>query len=418
MEQKTEERAHHPFSPSTLQAREACPKFCQRQDSVNDKALRGTMQHAAAEAGQDDLRLSDDEALAVAECLDFVDSRRRVMQAERQWAVESMAQLCGYEHAEKTVPQVLDLQEIYLPIDNLTISYIDPFTKERKLGQSTTAGYIDIALVNHDRTYAEITDYKFGMWEVESADNNLQGIAYTLGMFLKYPTLKKVRVYFKQPHIGVLNHTDFEVHKCLKHLLRVRTVVARAIGAFERPDDFSMATPTEGTCIFCALIGRCDKVAEIYLNVGKKFAPLQVPADITPSVLRDPKQAALALKCGAIAKIWGDAVRTVTSNAVIAGSMDMPEGYRIESRSDRFIANADEFKKVAMAYLTDEEYKSLIPEATPALTKVEKLINEKAPRGVKTETVKEFNAKLVEHKAIDREPPITFLKQATKPKTT
>lgn len=414
-------RGHHPFSPSTLQAREACPKY-QPRGGTNDAAERGTLQHKATELAQDDNALTDEEAAAAAECLDFLEERKHLMKADRKRAVHNLR--LGYlamsvpprtedecqARAESDIPQVEELSEVYLPVDDQTISYNKG--KEIQFNGTTTGGYIDKALISHDRLYAEIVDWKFGKWEVESADNNLQGISYFLGLLFRISTLKKVRVYFKQPHIDHLTYHDFYAADKPKHLLRVKTVVARAIVAAESSEDFSMANPTVSGCLFCDLIGKCPKVAAIALNIGSKFAPLKIPAEITPSLLRDKHQAALAMKCASVLAVWCAGIKATTSNACISGSMDLPEGYTIASRADRVVTDNAQFKTIALQYLTPEEYDAL-RDSIPALTKVEGVISDKAPRGSKKGTLEEFNDKLKDANAIGREQPITFLKMAS-----
>jgi len=161
--------------------------------------------------------------------------------------------------------------------------------------------------------------------------------AYALGLKKKFPSLKRIRVYFKLPHQSKLDFHEFDVdeaHGFQALYLRIKTVVARAVEqTFAQQDaTFAAAKPNVPTCIFCARLGLCDKVASEMLKVCHKFAPLKVPEDITPSKLRGPQDAAVAMRCAQVAKVWADSLRQVVSNAVISGSMAMPPGYKIESR--------------------------------------------------------------------------------------
>src|ERR1043166_7522375 len=91
------DRPHHPYSPSWLQSGEACPCYRSR-DSKHERTIAGTIAHKASEKQEDDNRLSDDDALAVAECLDFYDSRLNELQGQSK---------------------VIAGSESYLPIDDL-----------------------------------------------------------------------------------------------------------------------------------------------------------------------------------------------------------------------------------------------------------------------------------------------------------
>src|SRR5688572_1930013 len=88
-----ESKSHHAFSPSTLQMREACPKY-QPNHNENEAALLGSLQHAAVESGEDNDELTDVRAFAAAECLGFFQERA------------------------KAYPGCTVIQEVYLPIDD------------------------------------------------------------------------------------------------------------------------------------------------------------------------------------------------------------------------------------------------------------------------------------------------------------
>jgi len=437
----TAERRHHPFSPSTLQAREACPCYSGKDGDANEAALRGSLQHFLTESEADVEELSDEESDAAVECLDFFNLRKRLMDSSREEAVSALISnfreakdlvtgwILSVGEAEarflagKEVPQVLVLSEVQLKVDTTPVTYgkQERNEKGRLTGDiriehtdCTTSGYVDRVLVNHDRTYAEIFDWKFGKWPVEDAVNNLQGIAYMVGLRREYPTLETVRVYFKQPHIGVLTHHDFPAAATPEHLARIRAVVQRAAEE-SIAMDFARARPSVSACLFCGRLGLCDKAAEIFLNISKKFMPMQVPANLTPSLLRGERDAGIALKVAQVAKAWGEALRSTTADAVVSGRMLMPDGFKLETKADRFIADAGKFKALVITYLSADDWAGLLPK-TPTLTAVEKKISVNAPRGQKSATVEEFNDKAFKAGALDREPPIVFLKQTGKKK--
>src|SRR6266850_879366 len=129
-------RLHHPRSPSTLQSREACPCYESRNDVVHERAIAGTMAHNVVETGSDDERLSDDDAAAAAECLDFYSRRLQLMSEARARAVDEKWHSTldmRPEQAERSIDQLIELKETYLPVDDCKYADAD----------STTAGYID-----------------------------------------------------------------------------------------------------------------------------------------------------------------------------------------------------------------------------------------------------------------------------------
>jgi hypothetical protein len=394
-------RSHHPYSPSTLQSLEACPCY-QSRDNKHARTIIGTISHNVAETGVDDARLDDDDAAAVAECLDFYEKRR-------QGALEFRNRTARL-HIEDDIPEIIELKETNLPIDNCeweeTITDFKTGEKTTRKVTATTAGFIDAAIISHCRTYAEIFDWKFGMWSVEKADNNLQGIAYALGMLKMYPTLKSVLFWFKQPNTNGLSHCLIKREDIAKFYLRIQVIVERAKRA-RASGNFDMANPMVPNCNFCANIGACTKVTGFICKVGSKFHPLAIPADITPSMVHSPHDTKLGMMLAQVAAVWAKAYRSQVTDRTIGGRQPMPEGYFITQKSDREIIDAGKYKTLALAHLTPEEYETTL---TPAFGAVEELISAKAPRGQKKHTLDAFKQKLEEEGAVKRGEPYSFLK--------
>lgn len=392
---KDSERPHHPYSPSTLQNLEYCPHWRSRHDiTPHHRTIAGTRAHGVVESGEDDSRLSDDDAIAAAECLDFVEQRRLGMLAEAMQAREATGDtgkaVGNYEGV------VQEIKEAYLPVDLLKFPDCE----------STTAGYVDRVLINYDQTYAELFDWKFGFWPVEKAEDNLQGIAYTLGLFAKYARLKKATLFFKQPHLGTVSQATFTREQVPALYLRVQTVVARAREA-RKLNDFSLAKPGVPVCNFCGELGRCNRVCDFACKVGRKFHPLEIPEDITPSMLMDSKQTALGLRLAAVLKIWCDAFRRQVTDRVLRGDAELPAGQKIQEMAKRELIDSKKFKAIALRYLTEAEYESTLESSFGA---VEDLISEKAPRGQKKNTVAEFRQGLLDSGAVKMGDSFSFLR--------
>ncbi len=383
----TEERKHHSYSPSSLQNLEACPCYVGRNETkLNERCVAGTRAHGVIEKGVDDARLSDEDAAAAADCLDFIEHRRQIM-------------------SRTGIPT--EHKEIYLKVDDEVFedSYRGP-----ELVKSTTAGYVDHVLLSADQTYAELFDYKFGLWPVEDAENNLQGIAYSLGLFRAYPTIQQIHFWFKQPHLDHVSDTVFTREQIPTLYLRVQTVVARARQA-RHAGDFFTARPMAPVCNFCANLGVCPKVAEIALQVGKKYYPLAIPDDITPTMIHEAKDAGAGKRLAQVVKNWADSYSRELADRVIRGEAPLPEGYRIETRSNRVIADKDKFREITLKHLTEDEYYATFD---PSFTPIEDLIKEKAPRGAKKSILESYQDELMTSGAVTRDIPYTFLKAVAK----
>ena len=380
----TFDRPHHPFSPSSLQSREACPKYTNRQGEVHEAALIGTMQHDMAESLKDNPKLADFQAAAVAECVDFCEKRARLY------------------------PGSQVLKEVYLPIDDAWI------TTPTAAFQGTTAGYIDFAVVSEDQKFAEIVDYKYGRNIVEEAKNNLQGIAYALGLLKMFPGLTSIRVWFIMPHADHTSDYIFTREMFDDMRLRVNVVVGRANEAHKNDGDFSTASPNTSACLFCGHIGVCPKVAERVISLGKKYRPLEIPADVTPSIIADPKQAAIGLRLAAVVSTWAEAFKRQATAKTIDREDFIPEGYILVTSTKRKVTNPIQLGKIARKFLPRNQWKFIQALYELPLGKVEDLINTAAPRGSKETTVGEFGAAALEAGVIEQGEPFAFLRQSQK----
>jgi len=403
-------RVHHPYSPSSLQSREACPKYLPRNNETR-ASLEGTMQHDVAETGEDNHRLADFKAIAAVQCMQFVEERFRLY------------------------PGGQLLKEQYLPIDDELIRVqvgtldvlADPNDPESEIIQEplfvtfegTTAGYVDTAIISADQTVAEITDYKFGQWGVEDAATNLQGISYLLGLKKKFPKLKKGFVWFFLPHRDELKGAEFDLTQVGNQLyLRVCAVVARAIEANKDPSDFSMANPTTSACMFCGHLGRCPKVAEVALEIGKKYRPLVVPPSISTTVFTDPKDTGRGLEVASVIKAWAEAFRQQATAKTIDAADFIPEGYEVVEMSKRTVKNARKLIDFAKRFIPPTEADKMDALFDVSIGPIEDLISAAAPRGQKDKTVKEFGAQALEAGFVEMGSPFAFLRQEKKAKAT
>lgn len=381
MSEQAAERSHHPFSPSKLQYLEANPNYVgEERDTPLDASLRGTAQHNAAEGDVDldDPTLEDHEAEAVADCKNY---REQII---------------------AKYPGGTVLKEVYLPIDN------KQFTFNGVIWLGTTAGYIDLAVVSATQTEAEIADWKFGLWSVEKAENNLQGIAYLLGLFKLYPKLEKVTVHFVMPH-----REEVEVHTFTRDefeglYLRVCTVVARALAA-QTSGNFDACKPMAPSCLFCGNKATCTSLAGFVLKVGKKFAPLQIPTDINPTTFNKVEEASMTMTVAQLMESWGKAMRRQITERTIEDEKWNPENYVLRQRANREIVNSDRVVEMAKARGVSDKVLEGCWDIT--LTPVFKAIRDTKGRGEKEAAESDFREALISDGCLTEKPPTIFLER-------
>ena len=387
----TAPRVHHPYSPSKLQALEACPKYESRSgDSAASRA--GTIQHDAVDGESDNARMTDNQALAVAECLAYADS-------------------IAAKYRGGTI-----LKENYLPIDDEVIEAREG--EASRTFRGTTAGYLDFAVVSADETESEIVDWKFGAWAVTETSNNLQGIAYLLGLKKRFPKLRRCTVHFVLPHRDELDVHAFELtdENLMLFHTRIRRVVRAAEQARKSPNDFSAARPNTGACLFCTLIGRCPKVTDMVARVSEKFAPLRVPQNVNPTLILDPEDTAIGIQFAAIAKTWAESFRARATEKSITDPNFIPAGYTLETRTKRKVLNARLMADIAKKFVPvnmDAEIEKLFD---LPIGGVEEVIELATARGQKSKAVEAFGKALLEAGAVEMGQPFAFLKMSTSKK--
>lgn len=383
-ESNNETRKHHIFSPSQLNSLEACPCYVGAQNE-NQAAFFGTLQHTATESLTDDPRLSDGQAFAVAECVAF---------GEREAAA---------------YPNCRILRELYLPIDDEV--YVVEVNGKNKLVETTTGGYADLVIVSEDETEAVILDWKYGKNMVVGAQSNLQGISYLLGVVRMFPTIKKATVKFILPHIDQVSAHTFASEDFSGLMLRVRVVVNRARAAREAKD-FATARPNVGACMFCAKIGVCPAVAGLALKIGKKYAPAQIPDEISPTLIHDARQVELGIRLADIVKTWADAFRRQSTERAICDEAFVPEGYVLVSMPGRTkILDEPEVERIARTFLPPEHHSALEKLREIPITKIDEIISLVSRRGEKEATVERFREALIEAGVVERGEPFPCLRQ-------
>lgn len=377
-------RLHHPYSPSKLQYMEACGYWESEKNTKTAASEAGTRQHDAAEdpIDIDNPALEDHEAEAVAGCKKYRDS--------------ILARF----------PGALVMKEDYVYVDDTKV--VD---SQGNFFNGTTGGYLDLAIISADRKVANILDWKFGLWSVEPAENNLQGIAYLLGIFRLFPTLEEVTVHFVMPHRDEIDSHTFKRAQFEGLLLRVKTVVARAreYTKNKAANLWGGANCTTGTCLFCGAKGRCHKITEFALKLGKKYNPLLIPEQLNPSMMFDAKSATQAMEVAQVLEGWAKATRArITANAIEDDAW-MPEKYKLVSRQDTLVKNPNAFAAAARKAGVAETAIAAAQKFT--VGPIYKGIRDMAARGSKEQAEKEFREANLAAGITELEQPIYFLER-------
>lgn len=383
---ETERRNHHPYSPSKLGALEASPLF-ESRSADSEASLAGTKQHDYTEKDTIDIDepgLTDKEYNAVMACRAYRDSV-----------------LATYR-----IPPII-LKEQYLEIDDEFV-----LDGEGKKWKGTTAGYLDLAFIGAGAgKRADLFDWKFGLWSVPEASENLQGIAYLLSLVKSYPSLEQVTVHFCMPHRDEIDSHTFYKKDFPMLYLRVKTVVARAIEARKLISSGGpeRCTATTSSCLFCARLGNCKIAADFCIKVGKKYDPVLVPSNVIPSLVGDMAESGTLMEVATLMEAWSKAVKRQITEHAIDNKDWVPDRYKFMTRADLKVKDYEKFREEAIATGISPEALDKVKEYP--LTKVCKMISDAQPRGEKEATVKAFRENLTVSGIAEREPEVYFLQR-------
>lgn len=376
-------RKHHPFSPSKLQILEACPRF-RGTEGTNEAAERGTLMHEASET-LDFSKLTREEAGAVHAYLDFIAA------------------------SKDALPGCVELTEIRVAIDP----------------QETTAGFLDKVLISADETEAHVIDLKTGFGDIEDADNNLQGMAYSIGVRRKYPKLRKVKVSFYMPRQAKQESThEFTSEELDAAYARIVMVVKRAKRA-KFTKGFEMAVPHTGVCRFCAFFDgdngtkpRCPKAGNLVTRATKHM-PIEVPTLEEMTTSDDPIVLGKVMDFFKFLEEWQKPIKSrILSIARNGGEVN---GYSVSCIPEREVV--DEPKVVELVReeltvklgLTPEQAENALSGCyTFSLSAAESVVSDAAPKGAKKQAKEELRDKFREAGAVQDSTPKVFLKRAAK----
>jgi len=378
-------RQHHPYSPSKLQALEASPLY-ESGSEETEAALTGTLQHAIVEEEHldiDDDRLLDTQYNAIQACRNY---RNTVLQS----------------YAEP--PTVL--KEAYLRIDDEEVQ-----DDRGNKWDGITAGYLDLAFISADELKADLLDWKFGFWSVEPAETNLQGIAYLLSLVKRYPKLETVTVHFVMPHRDEIDSHTFYKEQFPALYLRIKTVVARAIEARRliKETGQEQCNVRTASCLFCQRLGRCQIAAALVLKVSRKYQPIEVPAELNPSVVTDTAQSTQRMELATLMDAWAKATKRQMVEYAIDNKDWVPDHYVMQERSNTEIKDYEAVRAAArLCGVTDEQLKKA---EKIGMTELHKAIMDAQPRGEKDAAIRAFTENLLASGAAVKEPPTYFFRR-------
>ena len=273
------ERGHSRISPSKLSSFEGCPGYESKQSKeIHPVTKEGIDCHEALDSG-DWSGVSGELLELVGMCQDYVDGLGS-----------------GSVHKEECLNVT---EEIW--------------------------GYCDLILIKD--SHAHVVDYKFGWNPVKDAEENLQGMAYVVGAFNKWPELQTATVHFLQPRLGFISSADFERNKLDELLLRIQLIVDR-VKQWDKEKDEKLLVPTASNCVWCARKLGCPAFNKT-LN-----AVLDEPLVSRSPDLSDPEYLSKALTAIPVVERWIKDVKESALDIRVEDGVEIP-GFDLVVRAGR-----------------------------------------------------------------------------------
>lgn len=240
-------RAHSPISPSKLKPLQICPGY-ESDDTPSAAASRGTTLHEVMDSG----RIPD-----------------TLPEEDREIAQKTLALLADSES-----------QSPYEPLKEVELDFRPLKFRDFNKGHADRVIVLE-ADADHEPTFVELIDFKFGRWEVDHVSENIQFRAYALGLFLLFPTIEKIRVRLIQPALSVDDTHLFTRQKDYEVIVSQIGAIVRRRNKWLETRDEKMLRPHPDVCGFCAAQSTCPawqrymvKLANDADLFGHEIAPL------------------------------------------------------------------------------------------------------------------------------------------------
>jgi RecB family exonuclease len=345
-------QSHAEHGPSSLKYKEICPSWRNR-DSDNWASQKGDRIHAAMETDEPSHCANDEE---------------RAMYESLQGFVVSIVK----QRAEEKRRVAEDHRELRVDID---------------LGcERSTFGTCDRFLIYSDNT-ADAIDYKTGYGEIDDAEINIQGQAYVLGMFQKFPRVTEITMWFLVPARDEVSMHTYKREDMPVIRLRVSTIIERA----EKGGAFN---PQPGVCDYCATQAQCPALANKALLIAQRYDRdgLAIPESVHGSEQNDPDAVAKLLTLVPIIESWAAGVRKRATEMAVEQGVELPGFKVIETKRARSITSGLGAWEAVKEAVDLRDFMTCVDKVS--YPRLEELFASKAAKGTKAKTRQALEGKL------------------------
>jgi hypothetical protein len=197
-------------------------------------------------------------------------------------------------------------------------------------------GTIDVLILDESLKRVIALDYKFGRSRVDHASENIQGHAYMVGTFDKFPWAETVEVHFIAPRLDEVTSHVYHRKDLEWHRLRIKVVIERAT------EDEPKLNPRTEACRFCKNKVSCPALHEQLLPLAKKYDTNNFAVALlekySPDTVDDPNILSRMLEVAPVMEAWAAAAKK-RALEVATETGDQIPGYEVRYKSPRAIIN-------------------------------------------------------------------------------
>jgi hypothetical protein len=260
-------------------------------------------------------------------------------------------------------------------------------------------GTVDVTIEDLvENQHVDIMDYKFGRGRVDPAEINVQGHAYMVGTFDKYPGAKTVTVHFITPRLDEVTKFTFKREDLEWHRLRLSVIVDRATA--ETLD----LNPRTEACKYCRKRVECPALRDQLLPIAKKHDGNNFAIDLlkkySPDLVDDPEILGKMMEVAPVMESWSTAVKKRALQIAVETGEEIP-GYEVRFRNPTSkIDDAQTAYEVLSDKLDPEEF---MEACTVTVAKLAKVLANKKPRGEKKNARPELELALIQGNILPEE---------------
>lgn len=278
------------FHPSSLGYLQVCPRFVNDETRDDTASKRGTMLHEMVATGQGDLTpLTEDDRTAVVGCREYL---RNIV--NKKTADVSL---------QKEVPL------------------------HSRLGKmATLLGKTDVLILDAEKRYATVIDWKFGYGAVIAARQNPQVMSYARMVFAMFPTVDAVTTTLVCPlqednlvDTYVWDKADIPVIDIV-----LENIVTRVMDPAQEP------VLNWSVCRYCGAKATCSKMCQVMLRTSEVTSPVTVLELLAVKHL-DPDTRSKWQQVAEWAGDWAKQVKRKNLDAVLSDGEEI-EGYGVVRR--------------------------------------------------------------------------------------